>query len=66
MEYQEHEGNFEELQARLGIKLNVANLSKSEGLTPEEAKKCVPDQLFIYIYYKLISEGSGSIYTCWC
>jgi hypothetical protein len=41
VEYGEHEGTFEELQARLGIKLNVANLAKSEGLSPEDAKKCV-------------------------
>lgn len=41
MEYQEHEGTFEQLASRLDIKLNLASLAKSEGLTPEEAKKCV-------------------------
>lgn len=41
MDYQEHEGSPGELADRLGIKLNLANLGKSEGLTPEDAKKCV-------------------------
>lgn len=52
----EHEDSFEELQARLGIKLNVASLGKSEGLTPEEAKKCV-----VWIDMHVYMAGSLSL-----
>lgn len=39
VEYDEHEGSVGEMAERLGIKLNLTSLGKSEGLTADEAKK---------------------------
>ncbi len=39
VDYDEHEGTFEELATRLGIKLAIPALAKSEGLSAEDAKK---------------------------
>ena len=39
VDYSEHEWSFEELESKLGIKLNIANLAKSAGLSVADAQK---------------------------